>query len=234
MDYATALRNGGRPVSPEEFAAIRQQANDMMTPFTPPQPGSQPPDQSWSQWAADPSFNDGRGRYGLVPSLIRGGSRVSEILPDLSDTTMAKYLRNSTEAMGRAPGQIAEMSPAEMLQNTVAASAAFPTGASSMAGILRNATKNPEVARGAVSGNWEPIKEASHSREVRINSAPPHTLQKRGPDGRFQKFDAETRKVRDQAIKDRARQKSPEHRMEYDASGEPLGSKAARDYLSKI
>jgi hypothetical protein len=226
MDYATALRNGGQPVSPEEFAAIRQQANEQMTPFTPPQPGASPQEQSWAQWA--------EGRNALLPMLIRGGSNVMESLPDMSETSMAKYLRNSIGSLARVPGQIAEMSPQEMFQNTTAAMSAFPTGVSNMAGILRNAAKNPEVARGAVTGDWAPIKEASRAREVKINTAPPHTLQKRDPLGRFQKFDAETRKVRDQAIKDRARQKAPEHRMEYDASGEPLGSKHSREYLSKI
>jgi hypothetical protein len=233
MDYATALRQG-MPISPEEFEAIRQQANEQMTPFTHPQPGALPQEQSWAQWASDPSFNEGRGRYGLVPSVARGASRVMDALPDMSETSMAKYLRNSIGSLARAPGQIAEMSPMDMAKNAFAATAAFPASPSSMAGILRNAWKNPDVARGAVTGDWAPIKEASRAREVKINTAPPHTLQKRDPLGRFQKFDAETRKVRDQAIKDRARQKAPEHRMEYDASGEPLGSKHSREYLSKI
>jgi len=224
MDYATALRQGAAPVSAEEFAAIRQQANQQMQPFTPPSPAQ--PEQSWAQWA--------EGRNALLPMLIRGGARAMEAMPDVAGTSMGKYLLNSAEALGRAPGDIADMSPREMFDNTLAASAAFPTGVSSMAGILRNATKNPAVAKGAVTGDWEPIKQAAAARETSIMTAPPHTLQKRGPDGKFQKFDAETRKIRDQAIKDRERRKLPEHRMEYDAAGEPLGSKAAREYLSKI
>jgi hypothetical protein len=210
MDYATAL---------QQFPALRQQANEQMTtPRSAPQaptvdrwPGLLNPGKV-AEWAA-----------GKMPDM-----------PSVGDTTMAKYLRNSIGALGRAPGDIAEMSPMDMAKNAFAAASAFPTGVSNMAGILRNAHMNPEVARGAVTGNWEPIKKAAAARDRSIMRAPPHTLQKRGPDGRFQSFDAETRKIRDQAIKDRARQKLPGHQMEYDDFGEPLGSKAARDYLSKI
>lgn len=228
---------------PQGFEALRQEINGQMTPAQPSPAQSQ--DQTWEEWANDPSFNEGRGRYGLVPSVVRGLSSASnamrpEFNPDGPLSGVNRYIERSVEALGRAPRQISEMSPMEMGQNAMAAAATIPPlGGPSRAGAaFTTARETPDVFRGATTGNWAPVHEASRAREAAIMRAPPHTLQGRGQPGnkgQFRKFDKETREIRDKAIRDRARAKqNPDYRQQYDQSGEPLGSKAARDYLSKI
>lgn len=212
-----------------EFEALRQRANQQMSPFAPPQPNAPAgPAPSWP----------GLLNYGQIPDWA--ASKV----PDMSfatDNAVGRYVGRGLEALGRAPGDVYDMGPVGAVQGAIEASAAFPspltsTGAATHIGdMLRLQRVNPDVMRGAVTGDWAPIREASRARETSIMRAPPHTIQKRGPGGRFQKLEGETREIRDKAIRDRARQKAkPEHRPEYDDFGEPLGSKAARDYLSKI
>lgn len=188
----------------QEFAHVREQANQQMTPFTPSQAG-QPGDQSWSEWANDPSFNDGRGRYGLVPSAIRGAGKIYDALPEMPNIPGAQYVGRSLEALGRAPGDIAEMSPGEMVQGIGDAAAAFggPGNPTGVVGALMQMRRYPEATKGAVTGNWGHVTGPANRRTHQIRNAKPHEIQKRTPGGQFQKFDKETRTLREQAKRDR-------------------------------
>jgi len=240
---SNAMAQGSRrpQPQPQNFEGVRQEANNAMRPVAPAQPVDE--SQSWEEWANDPSFNEGRGRYGLVPSVVRGLSSASNAMkpvmnPDGPLSGINRYIERSGEALGRAPRQIMEMSPTEAAQNAMAAAAAIPPlGGPSRAGAaFTTARETPDVFRGATTGNWSPVHEASRVRETTIMRAPPHTLQTRNAKGQFEKLEGETREIRDKAIRERARVKeNPDYyRQQYDQSGEPLGSKAARDYLSKI
>lgn len=189
----------------QEFARIRDEANRMMTPV---QQQPEPQGQTWSDWANDPSFNDGRGRYGLVPNLVRLGGRAYDALPEMQSIPGAQYVSRSLEALGRAPGDIVEMGPLGVMQGAWETTEAMgPTGViSPVARALMSAYREP-MATAAAAGSRKAagkIDDAVRASDTRIMRAPPHTLQQRWPDGKFMPFDKKTRSLRDKAIEERA------------------------------
>lgn len=190
-----------------EFPAIRQQANAMMAPVQPDAPQlEEPQGQTWREWAHDtPS-----GPHSPAARMIgRGLLKAHDALPDMSgvtDNAMARYAGRSVEALARAPRNVMEMGPVRTVQTGLAATPGLMGvgGIGSAGNAMANAFRNPAVARGAVTGNWQPIQQAARARETAIKQAPPHTLQTRNARGQFQKLEGETRELRDAAIRERA------------------------------
>lgn len=201
---------GSQPPGPvnahAEFPAIRQSANEMMPPVEMPQPSPEAKEvggESWRDWASQYSGT------GLAPTVVDAGFQAYDALPDMSgvtDNPLTRHLGASADAMMRAPGDIMDAGPGALLKNMqhVAPAVGMPANAAGLAGQALQWMRNPEVTRAAATGNWGPIQQAATRRTQDIMTAPAHTLQKRNALGRFQKFDKETREIRDRAAKERS------------------------------